>query len=139
MIAYDADVLSELLAGRPDYIQRATSRSSEIQAVPVIVIEEIVRGRLNMIRQAEAGKAKISLDQAYQFFQETIADFSRFPVLAYDSQADQLFQNWRTQKIRVGTHDMRIAAICVSHDATLISRNRQDFSMLPGLKVDYWI
>ena len=138
MIAFDADVLTELLAGRADFIQRAVLLSSEIQAVPVIVIEEIVRGRLNTIRWAESGKAKIGLDRAYQLFQDTVADFSRFHVQAYDSQADHLFQNWKTEKIRVGTHDMRIAAICVSHDATLISRNRQDFSLLPGLKVDYW-
>jgi hypothetical protein len=41
--------------------------------VPVIVIEEIIRGRLNVIRQAEAGKARISLERAYELFEETLA------------------------------------------------------------------
>jgi predicted nucleic acid-binding protein len=47
-------------------------------------------------------------------------------VLSYTPQADTLYLQWRHQRIRVGTHDLRIAAICVAHGATLISRNRQD-------------
>jgi predicted nucleic acid-binding protein len=33
---------------------------------------------------------------------------------------------------------LRIAAICVAHSATLISRNRRDFDQVPGLMVEYW-
>jgi predicted nucleic acid-binding protein len=38
----------------------------------------------------------------------------------------------------VGTHDLRIAAICVVHEDTLISRNRQDYTRVPGLHVEFW-
>jgi tRNA(fMet)-specific endonuclease VapC len=48
------------------------------------------------------------------------------------------YQDWRRQKIRVGTHDLRIAAICVENSATLISRNRHDFELIPGLSVELW-
>ena len=51
MIAFDADVLSDILAGRA-LAERAAQIPSHEQAVPIVVVEEIVRGRLNSIRQA---------------------------------------------------------------------------------------
>jgi tRNA(fMet)-specific endonuclease VapC len=39
--------------------------------------------------------------------------------------------------IRVGISDLRIAAICTLHAATLISRNRKDFEQVPGLSVGF--
>ena len=44
----------------------------------------------------------------------------------------------RASKVRVSTHDLRIAAICIDHAATLVSRNRRDFDQVPGLSVQYW-
>ncbi len=106
--------------------------------MPIIVVEEIIRGRLNVIRQAEAGKSKVSIDRAYQLFQDTFDDFRYLQILSYTPQAELQFQQWKKQKIRISTHDLRIAAICIAHDATLISRNRQDFEKLPELTVEYW-
>jgi tRNA(fMet)-specific endonuclease VapC len=55
---------------------------------------------------------------------------------AYVARAEQIPAD--DQKIRVSTHDLRIAAICVSASATLISRNRADFQRIPGLDVEFW-
>jgi predicted nucleic acid-binding protein len=57
MIAFDADVLTEILAGNAALASRAASIPRHEQGVPIVVIEEIVRGRLNSIRQAEAGRS----------------------------------------------------------------------------------
>lgn len=46
--------------------------------------------------------------------------------------------HWRQQHIRVSTHDLRIAAICVEHAAHLISHNRRDCERVPGLHVEFW-
>jgi tRNA(fMet)-specific endonuclease VapC len=102
------------------------------------VVEELVRGRLNVIRQAEAGKSKISLERAYELFQETFSDARRLNILSYTASADSVFHQWRQTGIRVSTHDLRIAAICVAHDATLATRNRRDFENIPGLRVEFW-
>lgn len=138
MIAFDTDVLTEVLLGNTVYVGRAAAIPLHEQAVPVIVIEEIMRGRLNLIRQAEAGRASISLARAYELFEDTFADFRRLPILSYTGLAEALSQEWRQQGVRLGTHDLRIAAICVAHGATLISRNRRDFERIPGLVAEFW-
>lgn len=138
MKVFDADILSELFRGEVDYVNRASAIPIELQAVPIVVVEEILRGRLNVVRKAEAGKARVSIERAYELLGETIAYLSRFQVLPYTVEADRLYRQWQTKKIRAGTHDLRIAAICVSHEATLISRNRRDFELISSLSVEYW-
>jgi tRNA(fMet)-specific endonuclease VapC len=138
MIAFDTNVLTEILLGNPLFVARAANISTSQQAVPVIVIEEMIRGRLNIIRQAEAGKAKISLERAYTFFQDTFDDSRRLHILSYTALSDSLCQQWRQRGIRVSTHDLRIAAICVTHQAKLITRNRRDFELIPDLSVEFW-
>jgi tRNA(fMet)-specific endonuclease VapC len=138
MKAFDTDVLTEILLGNPIYVARAATIPPHEQAVPVIVIEELLRGRLHVIRQAEAGQAKVDLARAYALFEQTLRDVRQMNILSYTPQAEVLYQQWRQQRRRLPTHDLRIAAICVAHAATLISRNRRDFAQVPGLQVEFW-
>jgi tRNA(fMet)-specific endonuclease VapC len=138
VIAFDADVLTDILAGQPGLGQRAALIPLHEQAVPIIVVEEIVRGRLNCIRRAEAAKSKLTLERAYELFEGTLDAFRQVTILPYSAAAEALFQAWRSQKIRVGTHDLRIAAICVVCSAKLITRNRRDFEKAPGLSLEVW-
>jgi tRNA(fMet)-specific endonuclease VapC len=138
MIAFDPDGLTEILLGDPTFVARAATIPPHEQAVPVVVIEEIMRGRLQVIRQAEAGQARVNLPRAYDLVEQRLQDIQQVTVLSCTPQADALYLHWRHQRIRVGTHDLRIAAICVVHGATLISRNRQDYTRVPGLQVEFW-
>jgi tRNA(fMet)-specific endonuclease VapC len=138
MIAFDTDILTEILLGTPAYLTRAAAVPPGEQGVPIVVVEEIIRGRLEMIRRAEAGKGTITLERAYQLFEQNLNDFRRLVILPYTAEAETRFTEWRRQKIRVSTHDLRIAAIALTHSATLISRNRADFQQVPGLTVEFW-
>ena len=40
--------------------------------------------------------------------------------------------------IRIGTMDLKIAAIVLAHDATLLTKNLSDFRKVPGSKVADW-
>lgn len=138
MIAFDTDVLSDLFARKPAYVVRAAVIPTAEQAVPLVVAEEVVRGQLDAIRQAESGRGKITLVQAYHWFEVAILNLRLSRLLPYNDAADVLFRQWRQQKLRVSSHDLRIAAIAVAHDATLVTRNARHFGLVPGLKLDVW-
>jgi tRNA(fMet)-specific endonuclease VapC len=138
MKAFDTDILTEILAGNPAYAERLAKVPLVEQAAPIVAIEEIIRGRLNVIRQAEAAKARITIEQAYWLFEQTLDDFREVRVLSFTQQAEALLKEWRKKKIRGSTHDLRIAASCAASSATLVTRNRRDFQNIPGLSVEFW-
>lgn len=138
MIAFDSDVVTRILAGDPRFVSRAALIDAREHAVPVVVMEEVLRGRLNAVRQAEAHRGRLGLPDAYRLFSEAVKDFQRLAILPYSDEAESLFRQWRAERVRVPTHDLRIAAICVAYPATLVSRNRRDFDQVPGLSVEYW-
>ena len=138
MKAFDTDILAEILAGNPAYAERLANVPVDEQTVPIIVVEEIIRGRLNAIRQAEAGKGRVPIEQAYMLFEETVSDVHELKVLSFTRQAEELLKEWRQEKVRGSTHDLRIAASCVVTSTTLITRNRRDFQNIPGLSVEFW-
>jgi tRNA(fMet)-specific endonuclease VapC len=138
MRAFDTDILTEILAGNPAYAERLARVPLEEQAIPIVVIEELIRGRLNTIRQAEAAKSRVTIEQAYLLLEQTLDDIRHVKMLSYTQQAERLLKELRTKKIRGSTHDLRIAAVCVASSSTLVTRNRRDFQNIPGLSVEFW-
>ena len=138
MIAFDSDVLTDILRGVPRYVQRAAAIPSTDQSIPVVVVEEVQRGWLNAIRRAESGKGKMTLEGAYAAFASSFVRMAAYPILPYTAGAEALFQPWRRAKVKVGSQDMRIAAICLDHGATLVTRNARDYARIPGFTFDVW-
>ena len=138
MIAFDTDVLTRLLYGDRSLSARAAAIESEEQSVPVVVLEEVMRGRLNGIRQAASRRADEDLQRAYELFGRTFTALRQTRVLPYSATSHGLFEEWRRQKLRLSTNDLRIAAICVAESATLVTCNRRDFERVTGLKVEFW-
>jgi tRNA(fMet)-specific endonuclease VapC len=54
------------------------------------------------------------------------------------SGAAEQFQRLQLLRLRIGTMDMKIAAIALANDATLLTRNLADFGKVPGLRVEDW-
>jgi hypothetical protein len=50
LIAFDTDVLTEILLGDSTFVARVVTVPPHEQAVPLVLIEEIMRGRLQVIR-----------------------------------------------------------------------------------------
>ena len=58
-------------------------------------------------------------------------------VIADD--AAQMLRQLQQAKLRIGTMDLKIAAIAIVHQATLLSRNLSDFGQVPHLHVEDWL
>lgn len=138
MTVFDTDILSEILLGNSKYVSRASSIPANDRRIPVVAAAEILRGGLNAIRLAEAGKGKMSLGLAFRFLELQMKSLAAYDFLPYDAAADGHFVNWRASKIRIGTQDLRIAAIAFAHGATLVTRNARDYALVPGLVLDIW-
>lgn len=64
--------------------------------------------------------------------------FTTVQVLPFDAAATAVFAGLQAQRVRVGTMDLRIAAIALSQRLTLLSRNVRDFGRVPGLITEDW-
>jgi tRNA(fMet)-specific endonuclease VapC len=60
-----------------------------------------------------------------------------FDARAYNQYETLLVQNPNLRKKRL-QKDIRIAAIAFSQNGTVVTRNRRDFELLPGLKIEDW-
>jgi tRNA(fMet)-specific endonuclease VapC len=63
----------------------------------------------------------------------------QMPVYAFDDRAAEQFEHLRAQKVRIGTMDLKIAAIALANAALLLTANRRDFAKVPGLRFENWL
>jgi tRNA(fMet)-specific endonuclease VapC len=101
----------------------------------IISFEEQTRGWLAQIAKARALTQQVV---AYQRLRRHLEIYRYAIILDFDDAAAVTFQRLRSQRIRIGSFDLKIAAIAIAHDATLLSRNLADFRKVPGLKVEDW-
>lgn len=65
--------------------------------------------------------------------------YARFRRLPFEMESAQRFAALRSAKIRLGTMDLKIAAIALEHHAKVLSANLADFKQVPGLPVENWL
>jgi len=75
---------------------------------------------------------------AYQKLHRFLESYRNTSVLGFDEKAAAELKKLKSQKIRVGTMDLKIASIAISNNAILVSRNLSDFEQIPGLTVEDW-
>jgi tRNA(fMet)-specific endonuclease VapC len=74
---------------------------------------------------------------------EVLSAFAaHFISLPFDDQAAAIYGQIRAhlakQGLLIGPNDMLIAAISLSHNATLVTHNTREFSRVPGLALEDW-
>lgn len=56
-----------------------------------------------------------------------------------DGRVRGKFAEAKLAKVRVGTMDLKIACIAIANNATLLTRNINDFKIVPGLTIADWL
>ncbi len=131
----DTDHVSLLQRGHPVVVSKVGAVNPAEIAVTVITIVEQMYGRLDVINRA---KSKQELVTAYALLKETFNLLSQANILNFNEAAFDTYNELLKQKIRVGTQDLRIAAIALSLNATVVTRNFKDFQKIPNLKIVDW-
>jgi tRNA(fMet)-specific endonuclease VapC len=76
--------------------------------------------------------------EVYRRLNETLQRYCQMAVLDFDDRAAVQFEELQKQRFRIGTMDLKIAAIAIANNATLLSRNLKDFGKIPTLQVEDW-
>ena len=135
----DTDHISFLQRRSSSEFIRLTLRMSQHAlsdfALSVISFHEQVIGAHSFINRAQTNT---DMARGYTLLLETLNSFAKAPVLPFDAKAIAIFDEMRRQKVRVSTMDLRIAAIAISNNLVLLTRNTGDFSKVPSLITEDW-
>ena len=137
-VVLDTNHFSELV-GKSPAKERLTERLS-ISGVDtfttIITCQEVCQGWCALINRLQAGKAQVT---AYREFHHSLDLLHELVVLPFDEEAAKELRKLQAGRVRVGTMDLKIASICIAHDALLLTRNLVDFEKVPRLKVENWL
>lgn len=132
MFCLDTDVLSAVVKRDPPLhlIRRLARTPPTEQCTTAITLGELLYG------VARRGSSALA-----ERVQELIE--SAGPVLPFDETAARHYGGLRAGLERDGRRlaepDLRIAAIALSRDATLVTANVRHFARVPGLRVENWL
>jgi tRNA(fMet)-specific endonuclease VapC len=131
----DTDTVTHQQAGQTAVLQRLATVAPDAVFTTVITVREQLRGRLAAVDQATEGP---ELLLAYDRLLATVRYFAHVNVLPLSPTAAMTLQRLRDHRIRIGTQDLRIAAIVLANGGTLVTSNRRDFAKVPGLLIEDW-
>jgi tRNA(fMet)-specific endonuclease VapC len=140
VVVLDTDLIS--LLGRQDskasiQLQKRLDTTPKREVFSSIIsYEEQMRGWLSLVAKARSVSEEI---RAYQRLLTHVEFFAKIPILPFDELAAVEFQRLKQLRVRIGTMDLKIAAIAISRKATLLSRNLRDFAQVSGLEVANWM
>lgn len=103
--------------------------------VSILSFHEQIAGWNVYIHRARTPEGVV---RGYRMLQGILTDFATMRVLPFDEAAARTFEALLARRVRIGTMDLRIAAVAISRDLTLLSRNLADFRKVPGLDVEDW-
>lgn len=106
----DTDHISLVQRGNQNIALRSAGIPPEFIAITVISVEEQLRGRLSL---------------------------AKFSILDFTAESKDRYLELK-QDIKIGKQDLKIAAISLSVNGIMVTRNHRDFSKVPNLRIEDW-
>jgi tRNA(fMet)-specific endonuclease VapC len=132
----DTDHVSLILSNHP----QVTANAAQHQiAISIITVQEIFNGWMGRINEPSQIN---NLPALYSKLSLTIKYLQTVEILDFTAETDRCLKNLlRTnpplRKNRL-QKDMRIAAIALSLNLPIATRNRRDFELVPNLQIIDW-
>jgi tRNA(fMet)-specific endonuclease VapC len=137
-VILDTDHVSLLLEGN-DRIYRQTQIEGRSVSTSIVTVQEVFNGWVSRINARANLQNPVPL---YTKLWSAVEYFKGVPIGNYDEAAHQVYQQLLRDHPLLRKNqlqkDMRIAAIALSLDATVVTRNRKDFGLVPGLSIVDW-
>ena len=133
MYLFDTDTLSNIVKRRPSglLLKKLRDIPKALQYTCAINVGEIYYG-VKRISQK---------DRILKAFEENV--FPNVNILPFDRQSGRVFGTMKAELEKRGIGcsepDLRIAAVTLQHNLTLITGNTRYFKNVPGLRIENWI
>jgi tRNA(fMet)-specific endonuclease VapC len=138
MYILDTDHLS-VLERKGDNAQYLLQRLRETDpaqiSTTIISYEEQMRGWLSYIAKAQTEDKQV---EAYKQLKNQLMNYCAIPVIEFELDAVREFNRLRKVYPRLGTMDLKIAAITIVNRSILLTRNSSDFGQISGLSIEDW-
>ncbi len=131
----DTDHVSLLLQGHARVVQQLAAHSPAEIEVTLVTAHELLDGWLPLLKRKQPAERYV---WAYAGLRQTLEFLCDVNLLDFDANAAQEYESLRARYRRLGTNDLRIAAIALVTGATVVTRNVQDCSQVSGLAVEDW-
>jgi tRNA(fMet)-specific endonuclease VapC len=140
MFLLDTDTYTHLLREHPTVVAKAAQARDvgEVVGTTVITKIEVLRGWFETLLKADERRRFLLAQRELSVAEEAL---QRALVIPIDERALDHFQYLRVAKglRRIGRADLLIAAIVLGRDATVVTRNKKDFGLIPRLKRVNWV
>ena len=110
------------------------AHGEENVAASVVSFHEQVLGCHNQLNQA---RKPANLVRWYRLMAELLEMYAALPLLPFDDAAATILTGL-PGNLRIGAMDLRIAAIALSRNLVVVTRNARDFGQVPGLTIEDW-
>ena len=133
----DTNVLRAILrykGQQPHLETRVKHTPYEHLYISIVSVEEILRGTLELFRNSEKRGLLVN---AYAFIEDLLVDLSKFQILAFSSEAYEIYKRMSAEAKRRGRGDCSIAASAIAHDYKVVTRDENDFRAI-GVSFENW-
>src|SRR5438552_9619288 len=113
MFVLDTDSITHDQNAHPILSEKVSNTPREDLFTTSVSVEEQLKGRLSFLNQ-HRNSARQSA-RGHAALVQTILYFSKWNILLYQEDADATVRRLRKQHIRIGSQDLRIAAIALVH------------------------
>lgn len=128
MIILDTDHLTLIQRQTEPAYSRLRTRLQRLASTEIfttmISVEEQLRGWLNLIARAKTSQQEVA---AYQRLHTMLTFFASIPLLNYTEETAIVFNQLKHARVRIGSMDLKIAAISLAYEALLLSSNLKDY------------
>jgi tRNA(fMet)-specific endonuclease VapC len=107
----------------------------EIVAITIVTYHEQTLGWQVFLAKA---RTRDQLVFGYSLLAKHLDDFLHSKIVSFDAPAADIYEQLRRKYPRIGTMDLRIAAIAIRNRATLVTRNLRHFRKIAELQSEDW-
>jgi tRNA(fMet)-specific endonuclease VapC len=138
MIRYllDTDTLTLIQFGHAVAVRNLAAHADSEVALAAVTLQEQMRGWLAHLNKIA------DPDQIADWYDRLAGRmfplWRRFELLAFPQSAQARFHSLRSLRLNIGSMDLRLAAVAMENQLTVVTRNQRDFGRVPGLKIEDW-